>query len=145
MLRREQERRRQAAAEEQIKAHNARFTETLRREVPEYFALVNDKARVAEAHAYINGVYGWIASKPYGEGAQLMAIARSGRDPVKVAGLIKAYEAERSGGKAAPAAKDHTAMLAMPGRGGGSAAHSSGIGDKDDFDAGFYYEPPSSK
>jgi hypothetical protein len=132
----QRERQSQEAAREQqaLDAHNRAFLGTLKREAPDYFSMITNPTRQAEAKRYFQEVYGWIASKPYAEAAPLMEIARAGCDAVKVADLIKRFESER---KARPAASqpDPTAALAVPSKGLHIAP--SGIGDKDSFDAGF--------
>lgn len=127
-----------AAAEQYaaaVRAHNDNFMGTIRRELPEYFAMVSDPARKAEAAKYQQDVFGWIESKPYSEAAPLMKIAMSGRDVNQVVSLLKQFENERRGGKNRP---DPTGALAVPGRGAPTAP--AGIGDKDDFDAGWGLE-----
>jgi hypothetical protein len=136
----QRERHAQAMAQEQqdIEAHNRMFTGTLQKEVPNYYSMITDPNRKVEALAYFEEVYAWIDSKPYAEGAQLMETAQAGRDPAKVADLIKRFESERKPGPEAAAAAskpDPTGALAVPSRGGHVAP--SGIGDKDSFDAGF--------
>lgn len=142
MMQRDRKAREAAGEQQAVKEHNNRFMSTLQREVPEYFNLLTDTKRTAEAQAYFKEVYDWIASKPYAEAAPLMEIARSGRDPVQVAELIKGFESER---KARPTARqaDPTAALAVPSRGAPPAP--AGIGDKDDFDAGFDLATASKK
>lgn len=73
-----------------------------------------------------------IAAKPYAEAAQLMEVARNGRDPAQVSALLTRFERERGGGRKQP---DPTGALAVPGRGAPVAP--TGVGDKDDFDAGW--------
>lgn len=119
-----------------VRAHNDNFLGTIRRELPEYFAMLNDPARKAEAAKYQQDVFGWIGSKPYSEAAPLMEIAKHGRDVNQVVSLLKQFESERrGGGKSKP---DPTGALAVPGRGAPTAP--AGIGDKDDFDAGWGLE-----
>ncbi len=115
-----------------VRAHNDNFHGTIKRELPEYYAMCNDPARKAEAAKYQQEVYGWIASKPYADAAPLMDIARSGRDANQIVALLKQFESERRGGKNRP---DPTGALAVPGRGAPTAP--AGVGDKDDFDAGW--------
>ncbi len=115
-----------------VRAHNENFMGTIKRELPDYFALLNDPARKAEAAKYQQDVFSWIGSKPYTEATPLMEIARSGRDVNQVVSLLKQFESERRGGKTTP---DPTGALAVPGRGAPTAP--AGIGDKDDFDAGW--------
>lgn len=113
-------------------AHNARFKAMFEQEHPEYAAMLFDPSRKAEAVQYQQDVFNWIAAKPYSEAAQLMEIARNGRDPQQVSALLTRFERERSSGRKQP---DPTGALAVPGRGAPVAP--SGIGDKDDFDAGW--------
>lgn len=117
-------------------AHNAAFMSTLQRDHPDYMAMLNDPARRAEAAQYQQDVFGWIASKPYSEAAQLMEIARSGRDPAQVSALLTQFKSER-GEK--PKRPDPTGALAVPGRGAPVAP--AGVGDKDNFDAGWNLNP----
>ncbi len=114
-----------------VRAHNENFLGTIRRELPEYYAMMNDPARKAEAAKYQQDVYAWIGSKPYAEAAPLMEIAKHGRDVNQVVSLLKRYESERRGGTSKP---DPTGALAVPGRGAPTAP--ARTGDKDDFDAG---------
>lgn len=114
------------------RAHNENFSNTIRRELPEYYAMCNDPARKAEAAKYQQDVFGWIGSKPYAEAAPLMEIAKHGRDVNQIVSLLKQFESERRGEKAKP---DPTGALAVPGRGAPTAP--AGIGDKGDFDAGW--------
>lgn len=118
-----------------VRVHNDNFLSTIKRELPDYYSLMSDPARKAEAAKYQQEVYGWIASKPYAEAAPLMDIAKSGRDVNQVVSLLKQFENERRGGKGKP---DPTGALAVPGRGAPTAP--AGIGDKDDFDAGWGLE-----
>lgn len=118
-----------------VRAHNDNFLGTIKRELPDYYALLNDPARKAEAAKYQQEVYGWIASKPYAEAAPLMDIAKSGRDANQIVTLLKQFESERRGGKNRP---DPTGAFAVPGRGAPTAP--AGVGDKDDFDAGWGFE-----
>lgn len=113
-------------------AHNARFKAMFEQEHTEYAAMLFDPSRKAEAVQYQQDVFNWIAAKPYSEAAQLMEIARNGRDPQQVSALLTRFERERSSGRKQP---DPTGALAVPGRGAPVAP--SGIGDKDDFDAGW--------
>lgn len=115
-----------------VQAHNENFAGTIRRELPEYYAMCNDPARKAESAKYQQDVYAWIGSKPYDEAAPLMEIAKTGRDPNKIVSLLKQFESERRGAKTRP---DPTGALAVPGRGAPTAP--AGVGDKDDFDAGW--------
>lgn len=129
--------RKEAAAEAErnaaaVRTHNENFAGIIKRELPEYFAMCNDPARKAEAAKYQQAVYSWIGSKPYAEAAPLMRIAQNGQDANEIVSLLKKFESERRGGKAMP---DPTGALAVPGRGAPTAP--AGIGDKDDFDAGW--------
>ena len=118
-----------------VRAHNENFLGTIKRELPDYYAMVSDPARKAEAAKYQQDVYDWIGSKPYAEAAPLMDIAKSGRDVSQVVGLLKQFENERRGGTSKP---DPTGALAVPGRGAPTAP--AGIGDKGDFEAGWNLE-----
>lgn len=127
--REESERRRRAVEE-----HNRHFMGVLRRDHPEYAAMLEDLSRRAEAEKMMRDIFEWIGTKPYAEAAPLMETARYGRDPEKVSALIAGYKSER-GKKAAPKAGPEGAF-AVPGRG---AAHAptGDEGNADDFDAGF--------
>jgi hypothetical protein len=121
-----------ARFEQAREAHNAAFKAMFERDHPEYAAMLADPARKAEAARYQQEVFDWIAAKPYAEAAGLMQIAKSGRDPSQVSALLTAFERERRTGRKQP---DPTGALAVPGRGAPVAP--TGIGDKDDFDAGW--------
>ena len=122
-------------ARQNVEAHNQHFQSVLQRDHPEYVALLSDPNRRAEAQAKVQDIFNWIGTLPYAEGAKLMPIAQSGRNPDEVSALLTRYERERGGGKqGAPQRRpDPTGALAVPGRGGTVAP--AGVGDKDDFDA----------
>lgn len=137
--------RRQAEAQREVEAarfeqareaHNAAFKAMFERDHPEYAAMLADPGRKAEAAQYQQDVFDWIGAKPYAEAAELMRIARQGRDPAQVSALLTRFERER-GGK--PKQPDPTGALAVPGRGAPVAP--AGVGDKDDFDAGWFAHP----
>lgn len=134
----EQQRRKEELdqAEKAREAHNTAFVATMQRDHPDYIVMLQDPSRRAEAAQYQRDVFGWIASKPYSEAARLMETAQSGRDPVQVSALLSQYERERGGKSKSP---DPTGALAVPGRGAPVAP--AGIGDKDDFDAGWNSNP----
>lgn len=115
-----------------IDAHNRRFRETIQRQNPEYYALISDPGRRAEADRYCRKVMEWIESKPFREARGLMEIARHGRDANQICQLISRFESETRDNGRQP---DYTGALAVPGRGATTAP--TGIGDKDDFDAGW--------
>ena len=125
-----------ARQQQTIVEHNNRFMATLQREHPEYAAMIIDPARREEAVKKQNEIMGWISAKPYAEGARLMKIAQEARDPNEVCALITQFESER---QAKPKQADPTGALAVPGRGAPTAP--AGIGDKDDFDAGWNANP----
>ena len=125
-----------ARQQQTIAEHNNRFMATLQREHPEYAAMITDPARREEAVKKQNEIMGWISAKPYAEGARLMKIAQEARDPNEVCALITQFESER---KVKPKQADPTGALAVPGRGAPTAP--AGIGDKDDFDAGWNANP----
>ncbi len=112
-------------------AHNAAFKAMFERDHPEYAAMMNDPGRRAEAVQYQQSIFDWIAAKPYSEAAELMEIAKNGRDPEQVSALITRFEREKGVTRRA----DPTGALAVPGRGAPIAP--TGVGDKDDFDAGW--------
>ncbi len=122
------ERRRQA-----IEEHNRHFQAVIRRDHPEFTALMSDPGRRAEAARMMNDIFAWISAKPYAEAAPLMQIAKSGRDPEEVSALITRFKQER--GRTAPRRPGPEGAYAVPGR--GAAAAPSGDVGKDDFDAGF--------
>ncbi|WP_297669753.1 hypothetical protein [uncultured Desulfovibrio sp.] len=125
-----------ARARQNVEAHNQHFQSVLQRDHPDYVALLSDPSRRAEAQAKVQDIFNWIGTLPYAEGAKLMPIAQSGRNPEEVSALLTRYERERGGGKPAAAQQrrpDPTGALAVPGRGGTVAP--AGVGDKDDFDA----------
>ena len=123
-----------ARQQQTIAEHNNRFMATLQREHPEYAAMITDPARREEAVKKQNEIMGWISAKPYAEGARLMKIAQEARDPNEVCALITQFESER---QAKPKQADPTGALAVP----GAPAAPAGIGDKDDFDAGWNANP----
>lgn len=125
------EREREAKRETEARdAHNRNFFAVMQREAPEYCEMISNPKRKEEAAAYIADVYKWIEQKPYKEAAEMMRVAKSGRDPMEVSSLIKRFEQEKRGGK-----RDYEDAIAVPGRG---VSHmGSGIGGKDDFDAGW--------
>jgi hypothetical protein len=81
--------------EQELREHNRRFAATIRKEVPDYYAMITDPKRRTEAQSYIADVYDWINLKPHSERKQLMEIATKGRNAMKVAALIKQFERER--------------------------------------------------
>lgn len=118
-----------------VEQHNAHFMAVLEHEVPDVMAMVKDKARMRDTAQFHTDMQAWIMGKPYAEAEPMMRTFQQGRDPHAVAALMKQFIQER---KAAPRPKgpDPDGALAVPGRGAPVAP--SGIGDKDDFDAGFY-------
>lgn len=123
-------RERMAASEQQarIDAHNRQFHETIKSRNPAYYDLITNQNRRAEAQSYFRNIFGWIESKPYSEAKNLMQIAEKGRDPNQICDLIERYEREKG-------RPDATGALAVPSRGMPYAP--AGIGDRDDFDAGW--------
>lgn len=115
-----------------IDAHNKRFKETIQKNHPEYFAMISDPSRKAEAAQYFKSVLDWIAQKPYAEAQKMIEIAQCGRDPEQVCALISRYEKEKGATAKKP---DATGAYAVPSRGAPVAP--AGVGDKDDFDAGW--------
>ena len=128
--RREAEVEKARAAQSAVEAYNKRYMETIRQGNPEYYSLINDPKRKAEASQYFNSISDWIQSKPYKEAQLLMQIAQKGNAD-QVLQLIAKFESEKGGRKRA----DPTGALAVPGRGAPMAP--AGIGDKDDLDAGW--------
>ena len=118
-----------------VQEHNNRFMSTLKQTHPDYAAMITDPARRDEAVKKQNEIIEWINGKPYAEGARLMQVAKSGRDPNEICALLTQFESER---QAKPKQADPTGALAVPGR--GAPAAPAGIGDKDDFDAGWNLE-----
>lgn len=128
--RREAEVEKARAQQSAVEAYNKRYMETIRQGNPEYFSLINDPKRKAEASQYFNSISDWIQSKPYKEAQPLLQIAQKGNAD-QVLQLIAKFESEKGGRKRA----DPTGALAVPGRGAPMAP--AGIGDKDDLDAGW--------
>lgn len=122
---------RQQQEEARIQAHNRNFMEHIRQNQPEYFKLITDPNRKTEAQKYFRSVFDWIGDKPYKEAERLMRVAQSGRDPAQICQLIKDFEASRQAKKR----PDATGAYAVPSR--GMPAAQAGIGDKDDFEAGW--------
>lgn len=126
---------RRAAIEEnevrqaQMEAYNRRYWETIKSRNPDYFSLVTDPKRKAEAEQYFKNVQEWIEAKPFREARQLIPIAQRG-SAEQVLGLIQQFENEKGKRRADP-----TGALAVPGRGAPTVP--TGIGDKDDFEAGW--------
>lgn len=118
------------AQQSAVEAYNKRYMETIRQGNPEYFSLINDPKRKAEASQYFDSINDWIQSKPYKEAQPLLQIAQKG-NANQVLQLIEKFESEKGGRKRA----DPTGALAVPGRGAPMAP--AGIGDKDDLDAGW--------
>ncbi len=118
-----------------VQEHNDRFMSALKRAHPDYAAMITDPARRDEAVKKQNEIIEWINGKPYAEGSRLMQVANSGRDPNEICALLTQFESER---QTKPKQADPTGALAVPGR--GAPAAPAGIGDKDDFDAGWNLE-----
>lgn len=131
LYQRQQQQAKKIREQSEREEHNRNFYNVMKKEVPGYFAMINDPARKTETANYIKDLFAWIGAKPYREAVQMMETAQRGRDPGKVSALIKKFESERSGS----GAPDPTGALAIPGRGATYAP--VGIGDKDDFDAGW--------
>ena len=125
-----------ARQQQAVQEHNDHFMSTLKREHPDYVAMITDPARRDEAVKRQNEIMGWISAKPYAEAAPLMKIATGGRDPNEICALLTQFEKER---QAKPKQADPTGALAVPGRGAPTAP--AGIGDQDDFDAGWNLNP----
>ena len=117
--------------------HNAAFESILTRDHPDYTAMLKDPNRRIEAAQYQKRIFNWIAGKPYSEAAHLMDVAKYGRDPNQVSALLSRFKLEC--GQRKNTRPDPTGALAVPGRGAPVAP--SGIGDKDDFDAGWNANP----
>lgn len=123
------DRRQRAQAEEQarqqaLEAYNRNFRGVLEHDHPELF----DPARNT---SLLQDIRSWIENKPYAEAAPLMQVYMAGRDPHQVSALVSRFKQERTTAKA----PDPTKAFAVPGRGAPIAP--PGIGDKDDFEAGF--------
>lgn len=129
LYRREEQRRREQAQREQVESYNRSFQDTIRREAPEFYAMSNDPARRGEMQQYLQSLTGWIESKPFREGVNLMRIREHG-NAHEVCALIRQFESEKTGRE-----KAADAMYAVPGR--GAPAAPAAIGDKNDFDAGW--------
>lgn len=129
---RERARMEAASSRRAVEEHNRNFYATLDSRVPDYAAMMRDPARAGELRAYQQEVIRWIESKPYGEGARLMRIAQYGKDAGEVAGLLESFARERQRART----PDPGGALAVPGRRGPAVAP-AGLGDRDDWDAGF--------
>lgn len=129
---RERARMEAASSRRAVEEHNRNFYATLDSRVPDYAAMMRDPARAGELRAYQQEVIRWIESKPYGEGARLMRIAQYGKDAGEVAGLLESFARERHRART----PDPGGALAVPGRRGPAVAP-AGLGDRDDWDAGF--------
>lgn len=116
-----------------VEAHNRRFMNVLRRDHPEYTAMLTDPRRQVEAAKTMQEIYAWIGAKPYAEAEPLMRIAREGRDPEQVSALLTRFYSERNG--ASTKRPGPEGAFAVPSRGAASAP--SGSEDADDFEAGF--------
>lgn len=127
--RRERDIRAQRQREAREREERAFYHATLKKNVPEYYALCTDPEKRAEADRYNKNIMEWIDSQPYKIAAPLREIAARG-NALQVCELVKAFEKDRNRSMA-----DASAALAVPGRGAPYAP--SGIGDKDDFDAGW--------
>ena len=88
--------------------------------------------RAEELRAYQQELFRWIESKPYAEGARLMRVAQTGTNAEEVADLLSRFDAERNKTRT----PDPGGALAVPGRRGPAVAP-AGIGDRNDWDAGF--------
>lgn len=123
------------AQQQAIEAHNQNFQHVLRAEHPELFA----PTRTPEQNQRLMAdVKTWIEGKPYAEARGLMDVYEGGRDPRQVAALLTRFKQE--GGEASTGAGekptvDHTAALAVAGRGAPIVPKT--VGGKDDFYAGF--------
>lgn len=129
LWRRNQEQQIAAAQQQQVAAYNRGFMETIRREAPDFYAMSNDPARKAEAAQYLQNLNAWIENKPFKEGVKLSQIRERGTAQ-EVCAMIRQFETEKSGRKS-----DAADMYAVPGR--GAPVGPAGLGDKNDFDAGW--------
>lgn len=128
LLERRQSRVQEARARQaQIDAYNRNFSETLRQNAPEYFAMATDPGRAQERERYIRDVEKWIGTLPFGEGARLMEIRRRG-NASQVCDLLSRYESAKGSRGAADAG-----AFAVASRGSFYAP----AGDASDFDAGW--------
>ena len=132
MDRRERARHEEMRSRQAVEEHNRRFFATLDSRVPDYAAMLRDASRRHELRAYQQELFRWIEGKPYAEGARLMRIAQAGTNAEEVADLLSRFDAERNRSRT----PDPGGALAVPGRRGPAVAP-TGIGDKDDWDAGF--------
>lgn len=132
MDRRERARHEEMRSRQAVEEHNRRFFATLDSRVPDYAAMMRDPGRAEELRAYQQELFRWIESKPYAEGARLMRVAQTGTNAEEVADLLSRFDAERNKTRT----PDPGGALAVPGRRGPAVAP-AGIGDKNDWDAGF--------
>lgn len=126
------------AAKEQeaaVKGHNTYFDSVLQREVPDIVAMSRDTKRAPEAAQFHKDMDAWIKSKPYAEAEPMLNVFNAGRDPHAVAALVKQFQKERKLPNAGNTVKSVDSALAVPRRGG--PVSPAGIGDANDFDAGF--------
>jgi len=77
-----------------VDAHNKMFMDVLRKELPDYQDMITNPRGKAEAQAYFNEVFAWIATKPPSESAQLMEIAKESYNPFEIVVLIRMFERE---------------------------------------------------
>lgn len=129
LWRRNQEQQIAAAQQQRIAAYNRGFMETIKREAPDFYAMSNDPGRKAEAAQYLQNLNAWIENKPFKDGVKLMQIRERGTAQ-EVCAMIRQFETEKSGRKS-----DAADMYAVPGR--GAPVGPAGLGDKNDFDAGW--------
>ncbi|HIX40498.1 MAG TPA: hypothetical protein H9857_06820 [Candidatus Desulfovibrio intestinigallinarum] len=132
MEQRERARHEEMRSRQAVEEHNRRFFATLDSRVPDYAAMMRDPGRAEELRAYQQELFRWIESKPYAEGARLMRVAQTGTNAEEVADLLSRFDAERNKTRT----PDPGGALAVPGRRGPAVAP-AGIGDKNDWDAGF--------
>lgn len=113
----------------QIDAYNRNFSETIKRDAPEFHALISDPKRKAEKEKYFRDIDNWIGNQSYREGQELMRIREKG-NASEVCQLIKRFEAEANGRRA-----QDVGAYAFPAR--GARGMPASIGDASDFNAGW--------
>jgi hypothetical protein len=121
-----------------VEAHNRNFYAVMSREHPDLMEMAAKPDGHAERAKFYRDMEGWIQRKPYAEAVPMMQIFQSGRDPRQVAALITQFKSERNQGTVNKK-PDPSAALAVPSRGAPVAP--AGIGDEDDIEAGWNYNP----
>ncbi|MDR1685217.1 MAG: hypothetical protein LBR82_02045 [Desulfovibrio sp.] len=131
MVERRQTLRMQAEMHRAVEAQSRYMQELMQRDHAELLSM-----QEVEKALFMRDMRAWIEKKPYAQAKNMMYIFESGTDPRQVSGLITQYKNERDAASASrPKSSDATAAFVVPSK--GSPVNPAGIGDKDDFDAGF--------